>query len=40
MAFQMAGALALREAAAATTVTMLEPYDAVTVVVPDDMVGA
>lgn len=39
MAFQMAGALALREAAAATTVTMLEPYDTVTVVVPDDLVG-
>ncbi|HEY0952710.1 elongation factor G-like protein EF-G2 [Nocardioides sp.] len=39
MAFQMAGGLALREAAAATTVTMLEPYDTVTVVVPDDMVG-
>jgi elongation factor G len=40
MAFQMAGALALREAAAATTVTMLEPYDVVAVVVPDDHVGA
>lgn len=40
MAFQMAGALALREAAAATTVTMLEPYDTVTVVVPDDLVGS
>jgi elongation factor G len=39
MAFQMAGALALREAAAATTVTMLEPYDVVAVVVPDDHVG-
>jgi len=39
MAFQMAGGLALREAAAATTVTMLEPYDTVTVVIPDDMVG-
>ena len=39
MAFQMAGGLALREAAAATTVTMLEPYDTVTVVVPDDLVG-
>ncbi|GAA1159545.1 elongation factor G-like protein EF-G2 [Nocardioides aquiterrae] len=39
MAFQMAGALALREAAAATTVTMLEPFDTVSVVVPDDMVG-
>ncbi|MBO0846532.1 MAG: elongation factor G-like protein EF-G2 [Nocardioides sp.] len=40
MAFQMAGALALREAAAGTTVTMLEPYDEVAVVVPDDHVGA
>jgi elongation factor G len=39
MAFQMAGALALREAAAGTTVTMLEPYDVVAVVVPDDHVG-
>lgn len=39
MAFQTAGALALREAAAATTITMLEPYDSVSVVVPDDQVG-
>ena len=39
MAFQTAGALALREAAAATTITVLEPYDAVAVVVPDDLVG-
>ena len=39
MAFQTAGALALREAAAATTVTMLEPFDTVSVVVPDDLVG-
>ncbi|MEZ5093371.1 elongation factor G-like protein EF-G2 [Nocardioides sp.] len=39
MAFQMAGSLALREAAAATNVTMLEPYDEVSVVVPDDHVG-
>jgi elongation factor G len=39
MAFQTAGALALREAAASTTVTMLEPYDAVSVIVPDDLVG-
>ena len=39
MAFQTAGGLALREAAAGTTVSMLEPYDAVTVIVPDDLVG-
>ena len=39
MAFQTAGALALREAAAATTVTMLEPFDTVAVVVPDELVG-
>ena len=39
MAFQTAGALALREAAAATTVTMLEPYDTVTVLIPDELVG-
>jgi elongation factor G len=40
MAFQTAGALALREAAATTTVTVLEPFDSVTVVVPDEMVGS
>ena len=34
MAFQAAGGLALREAAAATTVTMLEPYDTVDVSSP------
>ncbi len=39
MAFQSAGALALREAAAAGAVAMLEPYDEVTVVVPDDQIG-
>ena len=39
MAFQTAGAIALREAAAATTVKMLEPFDTVSVVVPDEMVG-
>jgi elongation factor G len=39
MAFQMAGALALREAATSSSVTLLEPYDAVTVVIPDDLVG-
>lgn len=38
-AFQMAGGLALREAAAATRVSVLEPVDEVTVLVPDDLVG-
>jgi elongation factor G len=40
MAFQTAGALALREAAAAATVTVLEPFDTVTVVIPDELVGS
>jgi elongation factor G len=40
MAFQMAGALALKEAARVGTVTLLEPVDAVDVLVPDDYVGA
>ncbi|OBJ62521.1 elongation factor G-like protein EF-G2 [Mycobacterium sp. 1423905.2] len=39
-AFQMAGALALKEAAAATKIILLEPIDEVSVVVPDDYVGA
>lgn len=39
-AFQMAGALALREAAAATKVVLLEPIDEISVLVPDDFVGA
>ncbi|KLI08976.1 MULTISPECIES: elongation factor G-like protein EF-G2 [Mycolicibacterium] len=39
-AFQVAGGLALREAAAAAGVDLLEPIDDVTVVVPDDLVGA
>jgi len=39
-AFQMAGGLALREAAAATRVTLLEPIDEISVLVPDDYVGA
>ncbi|OBJ86473.1 elongation factor G-like protein EF-G2 [Mycobacterium asiaticum] len=38
-AFQMAGALALREAAAATRVVLLEPIDEISVLVPDDFVG-
>jgi elongation factor G len=40
MAFQSAGALALREAAESTTISLLEPYDEVGVIVPDDYVGA
>jgi elongation factor G len=39
-AFQMAGSLALREAAAATKVTLLEPIDEISVLIPDDLVGA
>jgi elongation factor G len=39
MAFQSAGALALREAADAATVSLLEPYDEVAVIVPDGYVG-
>jgi elongation factor G len=39
-AFQVAGALALREAAKATTMSLLEPVQAVSVTVPDDHVGA
>ena len=38
-AFQSAGALALREAAQAAGVVVLEPYDEVEVTVPDDLVG-
>lgn len=40
MAFQTAGALALREAAAAAKIAVLEPVDEVDIVVPDDLVGA
>jgi elongation factor G len=40
MAFQMAGALALREAAAESRMNLLEPVDDVTIEVPDDLVGA
>ncbi len=39
-AFQMAGSLALREAAAAARITLLEPIDEVSVLIPDDLVGA
>jgi elongation factor G len=38
-AFQSAGALALREAAAATKIQLLEPVSSVTIEVPDDYVG-
>ncbi|MFE7620459.1 elongation factor G-like protein EF-G2 [Streptomyces sp. NPDC057496] len=38
-AFQTAGALALREAAADTRIRFLEPVDEVRVVIPDDYVG-
>jgi len=40
MAFQVAGASALRDAADTAGVTMLEPYDEVEVLVPDDQIGA
>jgi elongation factor G len=40
MAFQTAGALALKEAAKATTVHMLEPVDEIAVLVSDEFVGA
>jgi elongation factor G len=39
-AFQMAGALALKEAAAAAKATLLEPIDEISVLIPDDLVGA
>lgn len=38
-AFQMAGAAALRDAAATGTVRLLEPIDDVSVLIPDDLVG-
>jgi elongation factor G len=39
MAFQTAGALALRDAAETTRINLLEPVDEVAVLVPDDLVG-
>ncbi len=39
-AFQMAGAAALRDAATNATVRLLEPIDDVTVLIPDELVGA
>lgn len=39
-AFQTAGALALRDAADAAGVVVLEPYDEIAVRVPDDLIGA
>lgn len=39
-AFQTAGGLALRDAAAATSIAALEPVDEVSVLIPDDLVGA
>ncbi|GAA3382879.1 elongation factor G-like protein EF-G2 [Cryptosporangium minutisporangium] len=38
-AFQMAGALALREAASQATISLLEPVDEVDITVPDSYVG-
>ncbi len=40
MAFQMAGALALKEAAAAAQIAMLEPVASISVLVSDEYVGA
>ena len=40
MAFQTAGALALKDAAESAGVTLLEPIDEILVVVPDEHVGA
>jgi len=39
MAFQTAGALALREAADASRISLLEPVDEIAVLVPDHLVG-
>jgi elongation factor G len=39
MAFQLAGALALSDAAGKAAIQVLEPYDEVVVLVPDDLLG-
>ena len=39
MAFQLAGGLALRDAASGTKMNLLEPIDEIAVLVPDDLVG-
>jgi len=39
MAFQTAGSVALREAASAARMTLLEPVDEIAVMIPDDQVG-
>ncbi|BBX47381.1 elongation factor G-like protein EF-G2 [Mycobacterium cookii] len=39
-AFQMAGSAALKEAAAAAKIKLLEPIDEIAVLIPDDLVGA
>jgi elongation factor G len=39
MAFQTAGGLALKDAAASARTSLLEPFDEVTVTVPDELVG-
>lgn len=40
MAFQTAGALALKEAAASSRIALLEPIDEVVILLPDEYVGA
>jgi elongation factor G len=40
MAFQMAGALALRDAAAASKIDLLEPIDEVSILISDEYVGS
>jgi elongation factor G len=40
MAFQMAGGLALKDAASKAQISLLEPVDEVTVLIPDEYLGA